>query len=63
MHIYIEVVLGGVMISVFAIRPKVREFKHGRGRWVFKGYINLQHAVPRRLSKAVGPKSPDFAAC
>jgi hypothetical protein len=31
------VVLGGILIIVFAIGPKVRGFKPGRGQWIFKG--------------------------
>jgi hypothetical protein len=31
------VVLGGVMVSVLAIGPKVCGFNPGRGRWIFKG--------------------------
>jgi hypothetical protein len=31
-----DVVLGGVMVSVLAIGPKVRGFKPSR-RWIFKG--------------------------
>jgi hypothetical protein len=30
----------GVMISILAIGPKVRGFKPGRGRWIFKGDKN-----------------------
>jgi hypothetical protein len=33
-------VLGGLVVIVFAIRPKVRGFKPGRGRWIFKGDKN-----------------------
>jgi hypothetical protein len=31
------IVLGGVMVIVLAIGPKVREFKPGREQWLFKG--------------------------
>jgi hypothetical protein len=29
-------VLGGVMVNMSAIGPKVRGFKSGRGQWIFK---------------------------
>jgi hypothetical protein len=47
--------LGGVMVSVFAIRAKVRRFKLGRGD-DFKGDKNPEHAFLRREAKphAVG---------
>jgi hypothetical protein len=34
----------GVMVSVLATAPKVREFKPDRGRRTFKGGKNPQHA-------------------
>jgi hypothetical protein len=34
------VVLGGIVIIVLAIGPKVRGFKPSRGRYIFKGDIN-----------------------
>jgi hypothetical protein len=34
--VFISVVLGCVVVSVLAIGPKVRRFKHGLGRWIFK---------------------------
>jgi hypothetical protein len=34
---YTTVVLGGVMVSVLAIGPKVRGSKPGRGQWIFNG--------------------------
>jgi hypothetical protein len=49
--------LSGEMVGVLAIGPKVRGFKPGRGRWIFKGDKNLQQAFLRRGSKAVGPIS------
>jgi hypothetical protein len=52
-----EVVLGDIMVIVLAIVPKVRGFKPDRGRWIFKGDKNPQHAFFRRGSKAVGPTS------
>jgi hypothetical protein len=33
------VVLGGVMVVVLAIAPKVRGIKPGRERWIFNGDI------------------------
>jgi hypothetical protein len=35
------VALGGLDVTVFAIRPKVRGFTPGQGRWTFKGDKNL----------------------
>jgi hypothetical protein len=32
-----EVFLGGLVVSVLSIGPKVRGFKPGRGLWIFKG--------------------------
>jgi hypothetical protein len=49
-----NVFLLGVTVSVLAIEPKVRGFKPGRGRWVFKRDKNPQHAFLRRASKALG---------
>jgi hypothetical protein len=49
--------LGGLVVSVLAIEPKVRGFKPDRGRWIFKGDKNTQHAFLQRGSKAVGPLS------
>jgi hypothetical protein len=34
------VALGGLVVSVLAIRPKVRGFDPDRGRWIFKGDKN-----------------------
>jgi hypothetical protein len=34
------VVLGGLVIIVLVIEPKVRGFKPGQGRWIFKGDNN-----------------------
>jgi hypothetical protein len=36
-----SVVLGGVIVSVLAIGPKVRGFTSGRGRSIFRGYKSL----------------------
>jgi hypothetical protein len=30
------VALGGLVVSVLATGPKIRGFKPGRGRWIFK---------------------------
>jgi hypothetical protein len=35
-----KVVVGGVMVTVLLIRTKVRGFKSGRERWIFKGDKN-----------------------
>jgi hypothetical protein len=42
-----EVVLGGLVVSVLAIGPKVRRYKPGRGRWTFKADKNPQHTFLR----------------
>jgi hypothetical protein len=66
-HTYVSIlhedVLGGVMISVLAIGPKVRGFNPGRGQWIFNGDKNPQHAFRRIGSKVVGPISFSFTAC
>jgi hypothetical protein len=49
------VILRGIMVSVLAIEPKVRGVKPGRGRWIFKGYKNPQHAF---LQGEVKPSAP-----
>jgi hypothetical protein len=54
---YHPVVLGGVVVSVFATGPKFRGFDPGRGRWIFKGDKNPEHHFLLRGSKAVGPMS------
>jgi hypothetical protein len=50
-----QVVLGCVMFILLAIGPKVRGFKPGRGRWVFKGDTNPQHVF---LRKGIKPSVP-----
>jgi hypothetical protein len=37
----VSVAVGGVMVSVLASGPRVRGFKPGRGRWIFKGDKSL----------------------
>jgi hypothetical protein len=37
------VALGGLVVSVFAIGPKIRGFNPGWGRCIFRGYKNPQH--------------------
>jgi hypothetical protein len=49
------VVLGGLLVSMFAIGPKVFGFKRGRGRWIFKSDKNLQHALLRKGIKSSTP--------
>jgi hypothetical protein len=39
------IVLGGIVVSVLAIGHKVRGFKSGRGRWIFMGDKNPEHAL------------------
>jgi hypothetical protein len=51
------------MVIMLAIGPKIREFKPGRERWIFKGDENLQHDFVRRVAKSsVGPLSYYFVA-
>jgi hypothetical protein len=45
------------VVSVLAIGPTVRGFKHSRGLWSFKDNKCPQQAFLRRGSKAVGPMS------
>jgi hypothetical protein len=52
-----EVVLGGLVVSVLAIGPKVRGYKPGRGRWIFQADKNPQHTFLRMGSKAGGRMS------
>jgi hypothetical protein len=33
---HMVIALGGVVVSVLATGPKVREFKPGRGRWILR---------------------------
>jgi hypothetical protein len=53
------VVLGDVMVIVLIIGSKVRGFKPGRERWIFKGDKNPQYdfRFPSGGSKAFGPMS------
>jgi hypothetical protein len=39
---------------VLIIGPKVGAFEPGRGKWIFKGDKNPQHAFLRRGSKTIG---------
>jgi hypothetical protein len=55
-----SVFLGGVIVIVLAIGPKVRGFKPGRARWIFKGGKSPQHTFLRKGSEAVGPMSNSF---
>jgi hypothetical protein len=51
------VALSGLVVIVFAIRPKVCKFKSCRGRWIFKGDKIAYHDFLRRGSKAGDPTS------
>jgi hypothetical protein len=51
------------VVSVLAIGIKVHGFKPSRGRRIFKGDINPQHAFLWTGSKAVGSMSQNFTAC
>jgi hypothetical protein len=48
------------MVIVLAIGPKVRGFKPGRVRWIFKGDKSPQHTFLRKGSEAVDPMSNFF---
>jgi len=50
-----QVVLGGLVVRVFAVRPKVRGVKAGRERYIFKSDKYPQHAIRRRGSQVVSP--------
>jgi hypothetical protein len=57
-----EVLLGGVMDSVFATGPKVREFKPGRGdRFLRTIKIRSKTSFGGEV-KAVGPMSEDITS-
>jgi hypothetical protein len=43
---FLIVVLGGLVVGVLAILPKVRGFKPGRGLWIFEGDKNSQSLQP-----------------
>jgi hypothetical protein len=58
-----KVVLGGLVVSVLAIGPKVRWLKPGRREWISMGNENLKCAFLLRGSTAVGPLLTDFKAC
>jgi hypothetical protein len=51
------VVLGGLVVTVLAIRPKIRGFKLGEGK------KNPQQNFLRRGIKAVGPMLKDLVEC
>jgi hypothetical protein len=50
-----DVVPGGLVVIVLAIGPKVRGFKPGRGRLIFKRDKNPKRDYLRRERKAFGP--------
>jgi hypothetical protein len=52
-----RVVLGGERVSLLATGPKVRGFKAGRRRLIFKGDSNPQHASLQIGSNAGNPMS------
>jgi hypothetical protein len=45
------VALGGIIVIVLAIEPRVRGFKPGRGRWISEGDKNSMHDFLRREEK------------
>jgi hypothetical protein len=56
------VVLGGLVVGVLAIVPKVSGFKTGRGEYILKGDTNPQHAFLRKGREARGHMLKDFTA-
>jgi hypothetical protein len=52
---YKLVILGGVMVSMVASRPKVRGFRPGQAQWIFKGDSNPQHFLLLRGVKLSAP--------
>ena len=48
---------GGPVVIILASGSEVREFKPGRGRWIFSERKNPEYDFLRKGSKAVGPLS------
>jgi hypothetical protein len=46
--------LGGLVVIMLAIGPKVRGLIPGRGRWTFKGDKNPYHYFLWRGTKSIG---------
>jgi hypothetical protein len=54
----LSVALGGVMVCVLGTEPKIRGFKPGRGRRIFKG-----NKIRSTTSFGGEVKPTDFSAC
>jgi hypothetical protein len=50
------------VVIALVIGPKVRGFKPGQGRLIFKGDVIPQHDFLQRGSKSVGHMSQDLTA-
>ena len=48
---------GGPVVIILATGSEVREFKPGRGRWIFSERKNPEYDFLRKGSKAAGPVS------
>ena len=48
---------GGLVVSILATGTRVRGFKPGRSRWIFREAENPQYAFLRRGSKRICPMS------
>jgi hypothetical protein len=59
-NILVDFALAGIVVIMLAIGPKVRGFKPGRGRRIFKGDESPSHDLLRRGSKVVGPHIAGF---
>jgi hypothetical protein len=59
----LSVILGGLVVTVFAIGPMVCVFKSDRGQHIFKGDKNPEYTFLWRESKAIGPTLQNFMAC
>jgi hypothetical protein len=46
--------LGGLVVIVLAIGPKVIDFKPGRGRWIFEGDRNLWRRINKEAKVHTG---------
>jgi hypothetical protein len=51
----LSAILGGLVVNVLAIGPKVHEFKPSQGWWIFMGDKNLQYAFLQREVKPLAP--------
>jgi hypothetical protein len=59
----IFVVLCGLLDFEFAIGPKIRRLKPGRGQWISKSNKNPEQKFPQKGSKGVASMPQDFTSC